>query len=236
MTHTGASAGEIVEGNVAEYYEAKSGKKYPRGVVSVYATGGLSSTAEDLCRFGDRLMPGGRSPLSAASLREIARPQPTPLADKLRVSQQFGRFGWDYATRIGGPLTVMLVLAKGGNTGFNSANLQILPAQRLVIALIASGRASGDKRTGPILAGLLRDRMHLAAAGGPARPAESPSIPAAFRLTRPDRGGRVIVVSCDAVLHDSLVDGNEVYASAGSYMFFAGVAGDTFRVSEIPAP
>lgn len=59
MTHTGASLGEIVDGNVAEYYEAKAGKKYPREVVPVYATGGLSSTAEDFCRFGDSLVPGG---------------------------------------------------------------------------------------------------------------------------------------------------------------------------------
>ena len=182
MTHTGASLGEIVEGNVAEYYEAKSGKKYPREIVPVYATGGLSSTAEDLCRFGDSLMPGGRNLLSPASLREIRRPQPTPFADKLRASQQFGQFGWDYAKRIGGPVTGMLVLAKGGNTGFYTANLQILPTERLVIALIASGRASGDKLTEPILAGLLQDRKQIAAPGGRARPAESQPIPAA--LTR----------------------------------------------------
>lgn len=58
---------------------------------------------------------------------------------------------------------------------------------------------------------------------------------AALGLTLPERRGRVIVVSRDAVLHDSLVDGNEVYAPAGSYMFFAGMAGDAFRVREIPA-
>ena len=182
MTHTGASLGEIVEGNVAEYYEAKSGKKYPREVVPVYATGGLSSTAEDLCRFGDSLMPGGTTLLSPASIREILSPQPTPFAGKLREAQQFGQFGWDYAKRIGGPATGMLVLAKGGNTGFYSANLQILPAQRLVIALIASGRASGDRLTEPILAGLLQDRTQFAVPGGPARPPESQPIPEA--LTR----------------------------------------------------
>jgi CubicO group peptidase (beta-lactamase class C family) len=176
MTHTGASLGEIVEVNVAEYYEAKSGKKYPREVVPMYATGGLSSTAEDLCRFGDSLMPYGKALLSQASLRELLSPQPTPFADKLRQSQEFGEFGWDYAKRIGA--TGMLVLAKGGNTGFYSGNLQILPAERIVIALIASGKASGDKLTEPILAGLLQDRR-IADQSGVVRPAESQPIPAA---------------------------------------------------------
>ncbi len=182
MAHTGPSVGEIAEGNVAEYYDAKSGRKYPREVVPVYATGGLSSTAEDLCRFGDSLMPGGRTLLSPASLREILRPQPTPFADQLRESQQFGQFGWDYAKRIGDRAAGTLVLAKGGNTALYSANLQILPAERLVVALIASGHASGDKLTAPILAGVLEGRLGIALPAGPARPPESQPIPPA--LTR----------------------------------------------------
>lgn len=59
---------------------------------------------------------------------------------------------------------------------------------------------------------------------------------AALRFALPESRGRVIVVTRDAVLYDSRVDGNEVYAPAGSYVFFAGVAGDTFRVGENPAP
>lgn len=58
---------------------------------------------------------------------------------------------------------------------------------------------------------------------------------AALQFALPGSRGRVIVVTRYAVLYDSLVDGNEVYAPAGSFVFFAGVAGDTFRVSENPA-
>jgi hypothetical protein len=71
-------------------------------------------------------------------------------------------------------------LAKGGNSGFYSANLQILPCEGIVIALIASGKASGDKLTEPILTGLLRDRKQLAAEGEPERPLESQPIPGAI--------------------------------------------------------
>lgn len=178
MKHTGASIGESGGGNVAEYYDASSGKKYPREIVPVYATGGLSSTAEDLCRFGDSLMPGGKRLLSPASLQEILRPQPTPPAQGFRDVQLLGQFGWDYAKTIGQGATAMRVLAKGGNTAVYSANLQVLPSERVVVALIASGKASGDKLTEPILSVLLVERNVIEAPGAPVRPREAQPIPA----------------------------------------------------------
>lgn len=176
MTRTGASVGESGGDNVAEYYEAKSGKKYPREVVPVYATGGIASTAEDLCRFGNALLPGGKALLSPASLQEIMRPQPTPFAVELRNSQQFSQFGWDYSTLVAGSVRV---LAKGGNSGFYSANLQILPEERIVIAMTTSGPSGADDLTKPILAGLLQDR-HVAVPAGVKRPPRAQPIPAAL--------------------------------------------------------
>jgi CubicO group peptidase (beta-lactamase class C family) len=182
MMHTSATVGEIggqdVD-NVAEYYDPKSGKKYPREILPVYAAGGLSSTAEDLCRFGHALMPGGTPLLSQASLEELLRPQPSLLAGALRDASEFSQFGWDYAMRIGGPADDMLVFAKGGNTPFYASDLQILPEQGLVVALITSGQASGDKLTQPILAGLLQDR-NIAVAGGMTPPPQADAIPLAL--------------------------------------------------------
>jgi CubicO group peptidase (beta-lactamase class C family) len=181
MAHTGPSVGEIRgdgSDNVAEYYDAKSGKKYPHEILSIYAAGALSSTAEDLCRFGNALIPGGRQLLSPASLGELLRPQPTLRAGTMRHAEQFAMLGWDYSMRIGGPVDGMLVLSKGGNTGFYSANLQILPAQGIVVAAITSGQANADKLTQPILVGLLQDRKLAAAAGPVAHPPPAQAIPA----------------------------------------------------------
>lgn len=90
MTNTTTSLGE--SGNVAEYYEATSGKKYPREVVSVYATGGFSSTAEDLCRFGESLMDGGRNLLSTAAAGALL---PATRTFYKRVARgQVVRAGW----------------------------------------------------------------------------------------------------------------------------------------------
>ena len=186
MNNTSTSLGESGGANVAEYYEATSGKKYPREVVPVYATGGFSSTAEDLCRFGDSLMAGGRNLLSPASLQELYRWQPAPFTSALREGKWYGQVGWDYSTHIGSVggdgtgSTGIQVFAKGGNSGFYSANLQILPDEKMVIVMITSGKASGDKLTEPILAGVLTDRRPGGLALSPPPPRVAQVIPAAL--------------------------------------------------------
>ncbi len=182
MTNTTTSLGESGGANVAEYYDAASGKKYPREVVPIYAAGGFSSTAEDLCRFGDSLMAGGRNLLSPASLQELYRWQPAPFTSALREGKWYGQVGWDYSTHIGSGngngSSGMQVFAKGGNSGFYSANLQILPAEKMVIAMITSGKASGDKLTEPILAGVLADRRPAVPTRSPPQPRVPQAIPA----------------------------------------------------------
>lgn len=184
MTNTTTSLGESGGANVAEYYDAASGKKYPREVVPIYAAGGFSSTAEDLCRFGDSLMAGGRNLLSPASLQELYRSQPAPFTSGLREGKWYGQIGWDYSTNIGsvggnGNVGIQ-VFSKGGNSGFYSANLQILPAEKMVIAMITSGKASGDKLTEPILAGVLTDRRPGVPVHSPKQPRVAQAIPAAL--------------------------------------------------------
>jgi CubicO group peptidase (beta-lactamase class C family) len=178
MTNTTTSLGESGGANVAEYYDSSSGKKYPLEVVPIYAAGGFSSTAEDLCRFGGSLMAGGRSLLSPASLQELYLWQPAPFTSALREGKWYGQVGWDYSTQIGsvGGSSGIQVFAKGGNSGFYSANLQILPTERMVIAMITSGKASGDKLTEPILAGVLIDRRP----GVPVRSLAQPRVPQAI--------------------------------------------------------
>ena len=186
MTNTTTSLGESGGANVAEYYDAASGKKYPREVVPIYAAGGFSSTAEDLCRFGESLMDGGRNLLSTAALQELCRSQPAPFTSGLREGKWYGQVGWDYSTLIGSGSgdgtgsSGIQVFAKGGNSGFYSANLQILPTEKMVIAMITSGKASGDKLTEPILAGVLTDRRPGAPVHSAAQPRVAQAIPAAL--------------------------------------------------------
>lgn len=171
MRHTGASVGEE-PGKVAFFYDTPEGKKYPLERVSVYGAGGLSSTAEDLCRFGDSFMPGGNQILSDASLKEILALQPTPFSKALKGEAILDSFGWDYAFLPAYEDLGYQVLAKSGGTMFYSTNLQILPAERIAVAVSLSGRASGEAITRDILDALMREK------GLPAPEKESAQKPA----------------------------------------------------------
>jgi len=83
MKDTSASIGEINEPNSAEFYDSQTGKKYPRLAISVYGAGGMSSTAEDLCRFGGSLLsPKGKRILSDRVHQRDSREQPTLFSGK----------------------------------------------------------------------------------------------------------------------------------------------------------
>ncbi|MFA7464699.1 MAG: serine hydrolase domain-containing protein [Syntrophales bacterium] len=181
MKNTGPNVGEIKSANVAEYYDPKTGKKYPREVVKVYGAGGLSSTAEDLCRFGDSFSGKGKRILSAASLREILRTQPTLFSGKLKDYQMMSEFGWDYSNLRGYREKGIQVLAKGGNSPFYSTNLQVIPERRIVVALSISGQNSGEMLTRPILDALMEDKGIMAAKENIARkPADPQPFPPEF--------------------------------------------------------
>ncbi len=179
MKSTSTSVGEISQRNVAEYYDAKTGKKYPHEAIPVYGAGGLSSTAEDLCRFGDSFSLKGKRILSDASIREILKTQPTRFSDKLRDKQMISEFGWEYSSLAGYREKGIQVLGKGGNTQFYSANLQIVPEERIAIGFSISGQASGEALTRPILDGFMKDRkLTEERAKTVKRPVEPQPIPA----------------------------------------------------------
>ena len=181
MQNTGASVGESDVTNVADYYLTATGVRYPREAVSVYGAGGLSSTAEDLCRFGDSLAPHGTSRiLSDSSLEVLLTTQPTSFSDKLRGRQMMSEFGWEYTNLSGYLEQGIQVLGKGGNTDFYSTNLQLIPSKRLVIALSISGRASGEALTRPILDALMKDKglMEVIPDEAARRPVKAEPIPA----------------------------------------------------------
>lgn len=159
MKNSGPSVGECGDKNIAEYYDIKTGKKYPPEVVEVYACGGISSTAEDLCKFGRSF--GPKSPtrlLSDASLAEIRRPQPYLFYDALRHRPMMSEFGWEYSNLDEFQAKGFQALGKGGNTQCYSANLQIVPDEGISIGLMINGHISGETLTRPILDALMKDR------------------------------------------------------------------------------
>lgn len=156
MNHTGESVG-LNGGPVAEFYDP-DGKKYPHEVVGALGAGGLSSTAEDLCRFADSFMPSGRQILSPSALAEILKVQPTPFAASLKGQALLEAFGWDYQNLPDFLKLGFRVYGKSGGTLFYTTNLQLLPSEGMAVAVIYSGAGKAEEATYEIMKALMVDR------------------------------------------------------------------------------
>ena len=157
MKDTTVSIGESGK-NISHFYDPETGKKYPPEVILVLAAGGLSSTAEDLCRFGDSFCRGGKKILSQSSINEILKSQPTPFSAGLRGPVILDSFGWDYSSLPAYEENGIRVYSKGGGTGAYSTGLQVIPEKRLAVAASISGKLNGEMVTRPILNALLKDK------------------------------------------------------------------------------
>lgn len=157
MKHSAASVGEA-GGDVAVYYDIPTGKRYPLEVVQVHGAGGLSSTAEDLCRFGDSFAPGGKHILGDAMLEEALKSQPTAFTKHLHGAPMLDAFGWDYAWIPAYRDRGVQALGKSGGTMFYSTNLLVVPAERIVVAASITGRADAPGITRAILDALMKEK------------------------------------------------------------------------------
>ncbi len=180
MKNSGPSVGECGSKNIAQYYDIKTGKKYPAEVVNIYACGGISSTAEDLCKFGNSFNPKSRTKLlSNASLAEIRKNQPYRFYNDLKHRPMMSEFGWEYSNLDQFKSKGFQVLGKGGNTLCYSTNLQIVPDEGISIALMVNGHVSGESLTRPILDALMKDKNLVAPPPFKAeKPVEAQKVPA----------------------------------------------------------
>jgi CubicO group peptidase (beta-lactamase class C family) len=156
MNDTGVSLGALPsQTKRAESYNKSTDLKNPAEAVEVLGAGGFSSTAEDLCRFGNSFTASGPHILSANSLKEIRTARQTPFGKQLRNRPLLTSLGWDYSHLSPYEADGVQILTKAGNTMFYSANLQVIPDQGLVIAMLISGNAISEELTRPILVELL---------------------------------------------------------------------------------
>jgi CubicO group peptidase (beta-lactamase class C family) len=138
MNHTGLGVGQLPAGFTPARFYRPDGKSEPLEIVSLRASGGLSSTAEDLCRFAAAFFQDS-SILTAQSRTEMLQRQPSELQGKLRGdSFPFG-LGWDYANITPYSPADLHFYGKTGGTGHYAAMLYTLPSQRISVAVIASG-------------------------------------------------------------------------------------------------
>jgi len=130
--------------NIALTYKPETGLAMPVEYVSVMGSGGLSSTAEDLCRYSTVLY---RNRLfSGDSLSEYTRAQYGP-ETALGGTPWFNcGLGWDSVAVNTFAQQGVTVLAKNGGTFEFSSQLYVAPKEKLSIALIFTG-SSADAAT-----------------------------------------------------------------------------------------
>lgn len=125
--------------NIAHQYDSATGRVLPAEYVNILGSGGIASTAEDLCRFSQTMW--ANPLLKSSTLEEFMIPQYGPMTVPGGIP--FYRFGlgWDSVELeefIGQGIKVMA--KSGGTIQFNS-QLYVAPGEKLAVALLFAGPA-----------------------------------------------------------------------------------------------
>jgi CubicO group peptidase (beta-lactamase class C family) len=125
--------------NIARQYDNKTGKALPVEYVNILGSGGITSTAEDLCRFSQIMW--GDTLLEPSTFKEFTKPQYGPMTvPKGTPLYKFG-LGWDCVGVEEFARQGIKVMAKNGGTQEFNSQLYVAPHEKLSVALIFAGPA-----------------------------------------------------------------------------------------------
>jgi CubicO group peptidase (beta-lactamase class C family) len=144
MEHTKTSADDFDLGNIVAAYPY--GLRTPREVINVIGTGGVYTTAEDLCRFSLALT-GERILSKDSADRMMAREYLNGVwpKDALDNTLNYG-LGWDSVDLYPYNQYGIRALTKGGGTTAYFSALVVLPEHGLAAAVLSSGGSSARNR------------------------------------------------------------------------------------------
>lgn len=142
--------------NIARVYEEDSSEPLPVEYVNLLGSGGLSSTAIDLCKFGEILQ--SDAVLSPAMIEEYTKAQYGP--DTVPIGEPFfnAGLGWDYVQVYKFNKQGIDVLAKNGGTVLYCSQLYVLPKEHISVAVIFAGFANPAGVADTILQTLLEEK------------------------------------------------------------------------------
>lgn len=116
-------------------------RQLPWQNVQCLASGGIYSTAEDLCKFSQLFMGCGNGILSEESLQAMASPESKN--DRIGNLEGYSSYGyglgWDSVDAYPYSAYGIKALTKGGDTMTYGASLTVLPEQNLSVSVTASG-------------------------------------------------------------------------------------------------
>jgi CubicO group peptidase (beta-lactamase class C family) len=146
LDRTGTGIADRGDPDYAAFYLPDTGKELPAEIVSCIGAGGLSSTPEDLVRFGDSFC-GGKKVLSEGSIAEMIKEQPSAFAraameevglnPEMHYGLGFDLVEVDYYAEKG-----IKVVGKGGDTDQYHCMLLSVPGSRISVAVMEAGQGS----------------------------------------------------------------------------------------------
>lgn len=162
--------------NIALKYNNEDGTALPQEIINLIGTGGISSTAADLCRFGNALL--SDKLLSAASFTEYTSPQygPETMPSGTTPTDNYG-LGWDMVAVPTFAEQGVTVIGKNGATFQYASQLYLIPEADLSIALIFAGTANVAGIADKITQTLLAEKGIIPANNTAAKPITPTAIP-----------------------------------------------------------
>lgn len=142
MNNTKTPADDFDRKEVARAYDGITGVELPGETLNMIGTGGIYSTAGDLCRFG-QIFNGETKLLSAGSIDQMAEDQTKNAMynPKSTGSMLFG-LGWDNVKVYPFDQYDVEALTKGGDTTTMHGSMIVLPEYDMTAAVLVSGQAS----------------------------------------------------------------------------------------------
>jgi len=145
--------------NIALKYSNDDGSALPAEYVNLMGTGGISSTAADLCRFGNVLLTN--KIMSAESFSEYTSPQYGPETVPSGTPITNYGLGWDMVAVADFAEQGIQVLSKNGGTLQFNSQLYVMPEQGLSVAVIFAGTADTAAVSNAITQALLEEKGAL---------------------------------------------------------------------------
>ncbi|SFD24134.1 serine hydrolase domain-containing protein [Clostridium uliginosum] len=129
--------------SISKAYNASDKKELPVENVNIIGTGGIYSTAEDLCQFTRIFTDTNNSILSKKSIEAMAQKEyEKGIYNKSEDNIQGYGLGWDSVNCFPFNRYGITALAKGGDTFAYHGNMITLPQYGLSVAVISSGGSS----------------------------------------------------------------------------------------------
>ena len=164
--------------NIARTYHSSTGRMEPVEYSNLMGTGGISSTAVDLCMYAKALLSG--KIMDQNLLNEYLKPQYAPKTVPKGVPLfQYG-LGWDTAIVQKYAEQDIRVLSKNGGTSQYSSVLYVLPEGNIAVSVIFAGKADATGVGDIILQTLLEEKGIIKEGNETATPPGPALLPEAY--------------------------------------------------------